>query len=565
MSDLREATELLFNERKNFIVIGLTGRTGSGCSTVAQLLSKSFEELNPTKPKYNDFQNNDERKYSILYSFAQYNWDNFRIIKMRDVITTFILEHSLTSFVEKVKQRFNGFTEGDASFVNEYNSAHEKRIRIRELTEGNEEYLKEDEVYNYYFIEIPQITKSIEERLRAVDASAYSSMFQLFGNNIRMSGDAFNDNFIPNNILKLSQRTNKLIKILRKRNLQEKGKVLVVIDALRNPVESTFFKERYSGFYLFSVNTDETSRRERLYSKGLNLAQIAQLDAIEYPERSGGISKFAYQNIQNCIEISDVHLYNPTRGSSDFSFLKEQLVKYVSLIMHPGLVNPSHMERCMQVAYNVKFNSGCLSRQVGAVITDDNYAIKAVGWNHTPEGQVPCNLRNLEALLQNDDKEAFSEFELNNERYREYLIEKTNGKLGDREKLKGRLFPYCFKDAYNGFKKDKNQVHTRSLHAEENAFLQVSKYGGQGLKDGLLFTTASPCELCSKKAYQIGVRTVIYVDPYPGISTEHVLGSGANRPEMRLFHGALGRAYHQLYTPILPYKDELYMLSDVSF
>jgi hypothetical protein len=108
--------------------------------------------------------------------------------------------------------------------------------------------------------------------------------------------------------------------------------------------------------------------------------------------------------------------------------------------MHPGLVNPSHIERCMQIAHNVKLNSGCLSRQVGAVVTDDNYSIKSVGWNHTPEGQIPCNLRNLESLLQNDDKEAFSDFELNNQRFRTFLKEKTNGKLGDRKMLRGRLF-----------------------------------------------------------------------------------------------------------------------------
>ena len=34
-------------------------------------------------------------------------------------------------------------------------------------------------------------------------------------------------------------------------------------------------------------------------------------------------------------------------------------------------------------------------------------------------------------------------------------------------------FPYCFKDVYNGLKKDRNQVFTRSLHAEENSYLSL--------------------------------------------------------------------------------------------
>ena len=49
----------LFNNRRNFIIIGLTGRTGAGCSTVAELLTKEFKELNIRQVKNNDFLNNE--------------------------------------------------------------------------------------------------------------------------------------------------------------------------------------------------------------------------------------------------------------------------------------------------------------------------------------------------------------------------------------------------------------------------------------------------------------------------------------------------------------------------
>jgi len=106
-------------------------------------------------------------------------------------------------------------------------------------------------------------------------------------------------------------------------------------------------------------------------------------------------------------------------------------------------------------------------------------------------------------------------------------------------------------------KRDKNQVHTRALHAEENAFLQLSKYGSHGISGGCLFTTASPCELCAKKAYQIGIKKIFYIDPYPGISNSHILCSGSYRPEVILFSGAVGRAYHEMYSPTMPFKDEI--------
>ena len=71
---------------------------------------------------------------------------------------------------------------------------------------------------------------------------------------------------------------------------------------------------------------------------------------------------------------------------------------------------------------------------------------------------------------------------------------------------------------------------------------------------------AGPCELCAKKAYQLGIKKIYYIDPYPGISLDHIFQSGTKRPVVELFSGALGRAHHQLYTPIFPYKDEQELL-----
>ena len=74
-----------------------------------------------------------------------------------------------------------------------------------------------------------------------------------------------------------------------------------------------------------------------------------------------------------------------------------------------------------------------------------------------------------------------------------------------------------------------------------------------------MFTTASCCELCAKKAYQLGIKEIYYIDAYPGIAQRHILESGPkdNRPEMKLFSGAIGRAYINLYNPLLPLKDEI--------
>lgn len=95
--------------------------------------------------------------------------------------------------------------------------------------------------------------------------------------------------------------------------------------------------------------------------------------------------------------------------------------------------------------------------------------------------------------------------------------------------------------------------------------MQIVKYGGTSVKNGYLFTTASPCELCAKKAYQLGIKEIYYIDPYPGISQEHILNTGSNRIQMKIFIGAVGRAYAQFYSQVLPIKDEIALLSNFGF
>jgi deoxycytidylate deaminase len=210
----------------------------------------------------------------------------------------------------------------------------------------------------------------------------------------------------------------------------------------------------------------------------------------------------------------------------------------------------------MQIAYTAKLNSACLSRQVGACITNQNGSLKAVGWNSVADGQTPCLLRNKNELLNNTNSNSYSQYEKSVE------FKQKISAIPNISKKCGLNHSFCFKTIYtsNNDKEKGNQVHTRSLHAEENAFLQIAKYGGEAIKDGTLYSTASPCELCSKKAYQLGIKRVVYIDPYPGIAKEQILKTGLFPPKIELFTGAIGIAYYKLYEQIVPFKDELKVL-----
>lgn len=151
----------------------------------------------------------------------------------------------------------------------------------------------------------------------------------------------------------------------------------------------------------------------------------------------------------------------------------------------------------MQVAFSARANSGCVSRQVGAAVTDKYDSVKAVGWNDVPAGQVPCNLRQATELLNSADEGAFSIYEYRDKNFRRQ-VEGSYKRFGLVD-MGGRSSAFCFKSEYNELKGEDNQVHTRSLHAEENAFLQLAKYGSEGIHGGNCLRPQVPVSYAQKK------------------------------------------------------------------
>ena len=573
----------IFDLRGGFAIVALTGRTGSGCTTVAELLTKNFKFLSLPRPVRNATTiTNEDRKYRICYDYLEKHWNPAIHIKVTHLIVWICLQNDFDTLICDLEQWYI------SNIALEHNERKETKLR-----EGRAVLRKHNKIFKTRYTEIhadakryyeqlqnqqykkkhnstehEQVTKALDEFLNTTLPKYYISLkdeiaaaglsfveiFQLLGNYIRESGF---DGSEHHSIIRL---VNYLIKFYRNKENSLNKKVLIVIDALRNPYEVLFLRERYSAFYLMSINTPEKERKQRLFDKSYTQDQISDCDKTEFPKKPSLRETYIYQNIEKCIEISDIHIVN-TNDNHYRHNLKKQLVHYISLMHHPGLITPSNEERVMQIAHTAKHSSGCISRQVGAAITDENFAIKSIGWNDVPEGQTQCILRNGLHLIEGNDTSAYSSYELNESEFHDKLKKKITNAINTETlgKLSGRNISYCFKDIYNNKEKgENNQVHTRSLHAEENAFLQIVKYGGQGIKGGKLFTTASPCELCAKKAYQLGIKEIYYIDQYPGISQKHILNCGSEKPVVKLFQGAIGRAYIHLYQPIIPYKDEIY-------
>jgi len=552
-SNIYTGIEEAYKERTDLLIVALTGRTGSGCTTTADILSKPFADISITP---DDFPAPEERKLVIANRYCAKQWEPFRSISVSTVILSFLLEEENAEiakfFADQKLVVTKQFLEALDTLRSETNYPEFRDCIVNGVrASGANAWLFYNESLKARAIETKKIL-----------AEQYTPVFQTLGNNIRFSGSALSKEINPAELFSLIRRVKRLAKAAFI-HAQETGtkSTRIVIDAVRNPLELVYLRDQFAAFYAIAITCDDDDRIARLEEIGLSKKDIKAIDEKEYSERKhlDSYNDFVSQNIQDCIQKSDIFFANsgsPSAMTQNRRTLNAQIVRYVALMLRPGLVTPTRDERCMQLAFVAKANSGCISRQVGAAVADENHSIKAVGWNDVPKGQVPCLLRDVDELLTGGDKNAFSDFEKKDQKF----LTQVKQTFANRAQLKdgGLPCPYCFKREYNKSRKTDNQVHTRSLHAEENAFLQLAKHGNSGIDHGFLYTTASPCELCSKKAFQLGIKEIVYVDPYPGISSSHILSSGEERarPILRLFGGAIGHAYHRLYDSILPVKDE---------
>lgn len=567
---MKRGIEQLFRMRNRFIVIGVTGKTGSGCTTVASILSKDRHELGSIDASFgNDKCSIESREWSIVSRFYQKNWKKFHHIRVKDIISTFILESKFDEAHQYIKTTFDIDI---SEFKTTYECFFEKNIILNEFLKTDNALLYNAEepaeiekikdtrvaIKNYILSEIQQFSDKIKLFLDS-RGDKYISVFQKVGDNIRRTGCAFADSAQEfEHVFSIARRINTLIKIIRRVDKSTgELKSLYVIDAFRNPLEVHFFRERFSAFYLMAVNCDEDERRRRLAAVDLKESQIVKIDEKESSNEDfyEDYEEYTGQNIKSCINMADLYVNNLKSLSPHYTQLTKTILRYVALIQHPGIVKPTKHEFLMQLAITAATNSGCMSRNVGAVTTDSSFEPLAIGWNCVPKLQIPCYARSASSLIDGLDPDAYSDFEKTDLTFSDHM-KITRQKLNTIHDY-GLSDVYCFKSEYNKSTCKENQVHTRALHAEENTILQCAKHGLHQIENGFLFTSASPCVLCAKKICQMGITEVFYMDPYPDISEKHVFSYGENKVKMTLFTGAIGLAFQKLYTPLIPLKDEV--------
>jgi len=231
-----------------------------------------------------------------------------------------------------------------------------------------------------------------------------------------------------------------------------------VIDSIRNPAEVKALK-KLKNFYLIDITATEKVRFARVKKRKREndpktLREFRRLERAETHSKDP-----ASQQLIQTAKLSDFKVANNGTLDQFQNRLRHTIQKISQLIKRPGWD-----EYFMNIALQVALRSNCIKRKVASVLVKDRRII-ATGYNGTPRGIKNCNEGGCPRC--ND-------------------LVSSGTQLGE-----------CF-----------------CSHAEENAITQ-SAYHGVNIHGATLYSTLSPCIMCTKMIINSGIQEVVFNARYP--------------------------------------------------
>lgn len=347
------------------------------------------------------------------------------------------------------------------------------------------------------------LSKVLKDKYKKTYKKSHSSRHDLqeFGNNLREKDPAI-----------LAKEVDKQIK--------DKSKNYV-IESIRNPAEIQYFRNKYPEFILIGVFADYDVRWERVQDSYAGSKDAFNLDE---QKDKGNFEPVHGQKISDCFFESDLILSNNDSiscvGKNEaYKDMLEKIKGYLMALRDPSNSSPTLKETLMAAAYTTGRRSRCIKRKVGAVIADKYDRIISSGFNGVPQGLQEC--RSSLGYCYRDKK-------------RLGLGTRIGKELGVEDE-----------DSVNAIKKNVKLLELcRAMHGEESAILNLVGRGVD-LEGSTIYVTTYPCNLCANKIVQVGIKNVIYFEPYPVEEAKKIFQDG--KVNAKPFEGVTFRAFFKFF------------------
>lgn len=231
-----------------------------------------------------------------------------------------------------------------------------------------------------------------------------------------------------------------------------------VIDSIRNPAEVKTLKRR-KDFLLLCIDAEQKRRFERCRDRAREGDPTDFKTFVTLEEKELTNDNPAGQQLLATAALADRVVDN-----NGTIVELETRIRDITITALRSQARPDWDEYFMNIAKVTSLRSNCIKRKVAAVIVRDKRVI-STGYNGTPRGVKNCSEGGC---------------------------------------------PRCMSFAASGV----GLSECLCSHAEENAIVQAA-YHGASLKDASLYTTFSPCLICTKMILNSGIKEVIYNANYP--------------------------------------------------
>jgi deoxycytidylate deaminase len=281
-------------------------------------------------------------------------------------------------------------------------------------------------------------------------------------------------------------------------------RICYIVDSIKHQEELELFRLIYNDlFYFFGVFSIPEVREKNLERFGLKKDEVYQL-----------MNRDSGEEIQFGQKVSDTFIQADffLRIDQTTATIPARISRFLSLIFSSEVTTPTTHETAMYLASAAAGNSACLSRQVGASITDDKGELISIGWNDVPkvnggvyqsseDPQQDLRCLNLEGgKCFNDEEKRLIRTQLINE-----LVEK---KINPAEKKEAAV------EVIKNSRIKELIEFSRAVHAEMLAIIHGSQKAGDRVRNGKLYSTTYPCHNCARHIVAAGIREVYYIEPY---------------------------------------------------
>ncbi|MEM4358901.1 MAG: deaminase [Candidatus Bilamarchaeaceae archaeon] len=233
-----------------------------------------------------------------------------------------------------------------------------------------------------------------------------------------------------------------------------------VIDSIRTPAEVDELR-KLPHFFLLYVTAPPEIRFERIKQRDREEDPKTFEAFLEIEKLEMENAEKTKQNLKATFALADKRIDN----TGGLSLLYEQVDAALSELSSVfKFERPTWDAYFMGIAKMVATRSNCVKRKVAAVLVRDKQII-STGYNGTPRGTRNCNEGGC---------------------------------------------PRCNNFTESG----KNLEECFCSHGEENAIVQAA-YNGVSTKGATIYTTFSPCLLCTKMIINAGIVEVVYNEKYP--------------------------------------------------